>query len=154
MSVNRQGFPGDGVSTKVKMQRWNACKCIYIRMPLNIYVHVYVWAFWVVRVVKNPPANAGDAWDTVSIPGLGRVPGAVCLCAKSLQLCSTLCNPMDCSPPGSSVHGILQARSGWVAVSFSQGSSPPRDWTLTSCIGKWSLNHWTTREVPVIYFLK
>ena len=42
--------------------------------------------------------------------------------AKSLQSCPTLCNPMDCSPPGSSVHGILQARIlQWVAVSFSRG---------------------------------
>ena len=47
--------------------------------------------------------------------------------AKSLQLCLTLCNPMDCSPPGSSDHGILQARIlEWVAISFSRGSSQPR----------------------------
>ena len=40
------------------------------------------------------------------------------------QLCPTLCNPVDCSPPGSSVHGILQARVlEWVAISFSRGSS-------------------------------
>ena len=47
--------------------------------------------------------------------------------AKSLQSCLTLCNAMDCSPPGSSVHGILQARIlEWVAISFSRGSSRPR----------------------------
>ena len=47
------------------------------------------------------------------------------------QLCLTLCDPMDCSPPGSSVHGILQARIlQWLAISFSRGSSPPRDQTL------------------------
>ena len=46
-----------------------------------------------------------------------------CSSAKSLQSCLTLCNPMDCSPPGSSVHGILQARIlEWVAISFSRGS--------------------------------
>ena len=46
------------------------------------------------------------------------------------QLCPTLCNPMDCSPRGSSVHGILQARIlEWVAVPFSRGSSRPRDQT-------------------------
>ena len=40
-----------------------------------------------------------------------------CMCAKSLQLCSTLCDPTDCSPPGSSVHGVLQARTlEWVAM--------------------------------------
>ena len=44
--------------------------------------------------------------------------------AKSFQLCLTLCNPMDCSPPGSSVHGILLARIlQWVVMSSSRGSS-------------------------------
>ena len=42
--------------------------------------------------------------------------------------CLTLCNPRDCSPPGPSVHGLLQARTlQWVAIPFSRGSSPPRD---------------------------
>ena len=46
-----------------------------------------------------------------------------------------LCDPMDCSPPGSSVHGILQARIlEWVAIPFSRGSSQPRDRTLVSYI--------------------
>ena len=45
------------------------------------------------------------------------------------------CNPTDCSLPGSSVHGISQARiMEWVAMSFSRGSSWPRDWTCISCI--------------------
>ena len=47
-----------------------------------------------------------------------------CVCAKSLQSCPTLCNPIDCSPPGSSVHGILQTRIlEWVAKPFSRESS-------------------------------
>ena len=47
----------------------------------------------------------------------------------------TLCDPMDCSPPGSSVHGILQAKIlEWVAVSFSRGSSQPKDETWVSCV--------------------
>ena len=51
------------------------------------------------------------------------------------QSCPTLCNPMDCSLPGSSVHGIFQARIlEWVAISFSRGSSQPRDQTPVSCI--------------------
>ena len=46
---------------------------------------------------------------------------------------SDSCNPMDCSLPGSSVHGMLQARIlEWVAISFSRGSSQPRDWTCAS----------------------
>ena len=52
------------------------------------------------------------------------------------QSCLTLCNPVDCSLPGSSIHGILQARIlEWVAISFSRGSSRPRDRTRVSCIG-------------------
>ena len=58
-----------------------------------------------------------------------------CVLAKSLQSCPALCDPMDCSPPGSSVHGISQGRiPEWVAISFSRGSPRPRDRTRTSCL--------------------
>ena len=58
---------------------------------------------------------------------------SVILSAKSLQSCLTLCDPMDCSPPGFSVHGIHQARIlEWVAISSSRGSSWPSDWTHVS----------------------
>ena len=61
------------------------------------------------------------------------------------QSCLTLCDPMDCSPPGSSVHGILQARIlEWVTISYSRGSSQPRDWTDISCgpcTGRWVVYH-------------
>ena len=51
------------------------------------------------------------------------------------QSCPTLCDPMDCSLSGSSVHGIFQARVlEWVAIAFSQGSSQPRNRTQVSCI--------------------
>ena len=60
--------------------------------------------------------------------------------------CPTLCGPMDCSPPGSSVHRISQARIlQWVAISFSGGSSRPRGQTFVSCIGRPILYHWATR---------
>ena len=59
----------------------------------------------------------------------------------------TLCDPMDCSLPGFSVHGILQARIlEWVTISFSRGSSQPRDRTQVSCIGGRRFNLWATRE--------
>ena len=65
----------------------------------------------------------------------------VCLCAKSLQSCPSLCNHIDCSPPSSSVNGILQARIlEWVAMPFFRGSSRPRDGrnyvSFVSCIGR------------------
>ena len=55
--------------------------------------------------------------------------------AKSLQSCLTLCDPMDCSPPVPSVHGILQARIlEWVAMASFRGYFQPRDWTHISCV--------------------
>ena len=63
------------------------------------------------------------------------------------QSCLTLFNPMDCSPPGSSAHGILQARIlGWVATPFSRGLSQPRDRTPVSCIASRFFSVWATRE--------
>ena len=64
------------------------------------------------------------------------------------QSCLTLHDPMDCSPPGFSVHGILQATVlEWVAISFSRGSSQPRDRTQVSHIAGRRFNLWATREV-------
>ena len=64
---------------------------------------------------------------------------------KSLQSCLTLCDPMDHSLPGSSVHGIFQARIlEWVTISSSRGSSQPRDQTCisyASCVDRWVLYH-------------
>ena len=92
-------------------------------------------------MVQNPLASAGDARDVGLIPGLGRSPGgghpnildgkiswigepavaaAVAASAKSLQLCPTLCDPIDGRPSGSTIPGILEARTlEWVAISFS-----------------------------------
>ena len=73
--------------------------------------------------------------------------------AKSLQLCPTLCNPMDRSPPSSPVHGALQARMlEWVTMPSSRGSSQIRDKTrvsYVSCIGRWVLTTHTTWEAPL-----
>ena len=57
----------------------------------------------------------------------------------------TLCNPMDCSPPGSSIHGLLQARIlEWVVMPPSRGSSQPRDWTHISYV----YLHWQAGSLP------
>ena len=64
------------------------------------------------------------------------------------QSCPTLCNPMDCSLPGYSIPGIFQAVVlEQVAISFSRGSSPPRDQTWVSCIVERRFTIWATREV-------
>ena len=60
-----------------------------------------------------------------------------------------LCNPLDCSPPGSSVHGFLKERTlERVALQFSRGSSWPRDQTHVSCIGRHILYLWATLGSP------
>ena len=66
------------------------------------------------------------------------------------QSCPTLCDPMDCGPPDSSVHGILQARILWVVSPFSRESSQPRDWTQVSHIASRFLTVWATKEAPQI----
>ena len=70
----------------------------------------------------------------------------MCVCILSL------CNLMDCNPPGSSVHGIFQARIvEWVAISFSRGCSWPRDQTYVSCIGRQVLSCCITWEALIEY---
>ena len=60
-----------------------------------------------------------------------------------------LYDPMDCSPPGSSVHGVFQARiTEWLAISSSRRPSQPRDRIRIFCIGRWFLYHFTTGEAP------
>ena len=66
--------------------------------------------------------------NTPTVPKYTWHKGRVCVCVLAAQLCPALCDPMDCSLPASSVHGILQARIlEWVAMPSSRGSSPPRD---------------------------
>ena len=75
--------------------------------------------------------------------------GIMCFCCCCLvpKLCPALRYPMDCSPPGSTVHGIPQAKIlGSVAISFFRGSSWLRDWTHVSCIGRQILYHWATSK--------
>ena len=105
------------------------------------------------------PFFTGSSWPgspTLQADSLpSEPPGKLCSsklghkCGGGLvsKLCPTLCNPTDCSPPGSSVHGILQARIlEWVAILFSRGSSWPWDWTGLSCIAGGFFTVWATRE--------
>ena len=91
------------------------------------------------------------------IPGLisFRMDWLDLLAVQGTQSCPTLCYLMDCSPPVSSVPGILQARIlEWVAISFSRGSSWSRDQTQVSCvtcIGRWILYH-CTKNKPLLWF--
>ena len=75
-----------------------------------------------------------------------------CMHVKLLQLCTTLWDPMDCSPPGCSVHGILQARTlEWVAMPSFRGSCQSGDRmqiSYASCIGRWVHYHWHHLRSP------
>ena len=79
-----------------------------------------------------------------------------CLKVKVLviQSCPTSCDPMDCSPPSSSVHGVLQARIlEWVAIPFSRESSQSRDRTWVSCIAGEVFTVWVMREAPHLHHM-
>ena len=72
---------------------------------------------------------------------------APCILSEVAQSCLTLCDPMDCSLPCFSVHGIFQVRVlGWVVISFSRGSSQPTDGIRISYFRRQVLYHWATRE--------
>ena len=85
----------------------------------------------------------GDRWGSLR---------RFCCCLVS-KLCPTLFDPMDCSPPGFSVHGILQAGIlEWDAISSSRGSFRSRDQTHVSYIGRRILHHWATWEAKKPWF--
>ena len=103
------------------------------------------------RIGINSPLMFGRitrkaVWTPLFFVGSFKVNYSVCLlvmCAKLLQSCPILCNPVDCSPPGS-VHRILQERMlEWVTTPSSRGSSQPRDQICVSyiCIGRLVLYH-------------
>ena len=110
--------------------------------------HVYIFntlLYWISEWVSYIQHNALEvvSWYICSI-------SVVCLVTKSYL---ALCNPMDCSPPGSSVHEIFQARIlEWSAISYSRGSSQPRERTqisCISCIGRQVLCHWRHLGSPI-----
>ena len=107
-------------------------------------------------LVKVMLLNIGnqDKWN-LSLPySIFPARGAVFVFVLVTKSSLTLCDPMDCSMPSSSVHRISQANVlESVAISFSRGSCWPRDWTFVSyvsCIGRWVLHHWVTWEAPVM----
>ena len=123
----------------------------------------HVWLFATPRTVRPPGSSdfpgkttgvgyyfllQGILWprDQTHISYIGR---RVHYHWATWKSCLTLCDPRDCSLPGSSVHGILQARIlEWVAIPSSSGSSPPRDWTWVSCSGRQILYHLTYQGSP------
>ena len=113
------------------------------------------------RCLYQEPSK-GSVHTGVEIPFLGvfgkkityrHIYLSICCCLV-FQSCPVLCHPMDCSLPGSSIHGISQARTlEWVAISFSRGSSWPRDRTCVSCTGRQillPLSHWGSSPAKML----
>ena len=122
----------------------------------NIFCYCYLLSHFIVsdsvRPHRRQPTRLPRPWDS---PGKNIGVGChfllQCMKVKSerevAQSCPTLLDPTDCSPPGSSTRGIFQARVlEWVAISFSRGSSLPRDRTHISCTGRRILYHSVSRE--------
>ena len=103
----------------------------------NSLIHLSGFSSFPVLFLLTPPTPILTSWDHFRITYLCPCPGSAPVRAACLvtQSCLTPCDPMDCSPPGSSVQEILQATMlEWAAIPFSRGSSQPRDQTCVSCI--------------------
>ena len=97
-------------------------------------------------MVKNPPAMQETQVQSLGWEDTPRESESE---SEVAQSCPTLCDPVDCSLPGSSIHGILQARIlEWVTISFSRGSSQPRNRTGVSCIGGRRFNALSHQGTP------
>ena len=120
------------------------------------FTHTYVhWVGGAIQPSSSLPSISPLAFDLSQYQGLFLMS---CLFASGdqsigkkesqvTQSCLTLCEPIDCRLPDFSIHGIFQARIlEWVAISFSRGSSQPRDQTQVSCIVGRRLTVWATRE--------
>ena len=129
-------FSSPGKTGLLGMSKMQFSKAHTLAWRLNVCVLSSVRLYetpW--TVASQAPLSLGfsrqEHWSGLPFPS----PMHAYMHAKSLQLCPTLCDPMDSSPPGSSDHRILQARIlEWIAISFSRGSSWPRDCTHISCI--------------------
>ena len=103
--------------------------------------------------------NVSQQLEKLSLGGQIRVPvqnsSETVRESEVAQSCLTLRDSMDCSLPGSSIHGILQASVlEWGAMSFSRGSSRPRDRTLVSCVAGRFFTIWATREALMCIVIK
>ena len=131
-------------ATSARVGRWDKGPVAGIQgllFPWNCDSNYDFFPLRYIRTSKDGLAQFLYSWNVDHWP----VEKVCCMLVQSLQLCPPLCDLMDSSPPGSSVHGILQARIlEWVAMPSSKGSSPPQDWTCisyASCIGRRVLYH-------------
>ena len=116
---------------------WEAQSALSVFLLLS-----HIWLVEVVGMLAPVPRKVGLMFtEQASLRGrahlVDKSQSAASLRAQSLSCVRLFEDPVDCNPPGSSVHGISQARVlEWVAISFSRGYSPPRGRTCVSCIGR------------------
>ena len=117
----------------------NICEAMTIKIfIIKTFIKWLLMSWKILQILEIGKRDlwVSSQWSTV-----------LCLVA---QLCQTLCDPMDRSPPYSSVHGTLQAGIlEWVAIPSSRGSSQPRDQSQVSCIADRFFTSWATRKAPV-----
>ena len=126
---------GRGVSATVRGKR----SLLYFSSlcPYDFLLRKSIWGWSFIAVVRKRLTLYHSVTHSLS----------VLLHVLLAQSCPPLCDLVDCSLPGSSVHGILPVKMlSWVAISFSRGSSQPRDWTPVACIGSRFFAVWATRE--------
>ena len=121
---------------------WTQEEWLLDRIPRKQFLHYR-------HMFPMPPCVSSVPWAGGA--GVLNLVGSTCYCVHVCSVTQSypaLCDPMDCSPAGSSVHGIFQARIvEWVAISSPRRSSPPRDQTRVSCVSClswWILHHWVT----------
>ena len=128
------GFPPKGrrVINKLKPKDGSWTILWALRSPIHIRSFIHSFNKYSLNLFLGPGSGIKAMNETAKKPLLSL--WWVCTCSVT-KSCSTLCKPMDCSPPGSSVHGISQARIlEWIAISSSRGSSWLRDQTSISCV--------------------
>ena len=126
-------------------------KCFIFMFLILRHVTKSVYQKLFLRNVGTSESHSHDLSGGFILKEEDNFPHVSCawVCARS---CPTLCNHMDCSQPGCSVHGISQARIlEWVAMPSSRGSSQPRDWTQVFRITGRFLTFWATREAPRLH---
>ena len=118
------------------------CK-IFVKVPSTKKESEHLLVFFCLKPLKYLPSQCLSDQEQVFSFSASEIPELV------PQSCQTLSDPMDCSPPGSSVHAVLQARIlEWVAISFSTGSSRARDQTWVSCTAGRLFTVSATRGAP------
>ena len=135
--------------------KWKSLSCLTLCDPLDYTVHGILQARileWVAFPFSRGSSQPQDRTQVSRIAGGFFTSWTTREAQEVAQFCLTLCNPMNCSLPGSSVHGILQARIlEWVPLSVSTVSSQPKDRTQVSCIAGRFFTFWATREAFFLY---